>query len=185
MSVNLPLKAEALIEVLERTRPKSIIEFGSGHSTTQFAAYAAKHGDVDVATIDENAGYQREWLAKARKISDRVYGHCYPVVEAGPLAWYDGGPTTADLIFVDGPMASDARKNFPKLQRAEMDVPTLLLGGARPKTILVDGRIGTVNALLRSAGGSEYRFYPEFIYTALTGGWPTSWRRLSRFERLA
>ena len=53
--------------------------------------------------------------------------------------------------------------------RPGIDVPLLLEAGGRPKAILVDGRIATVDAIRQAA--PQYAFTPEFIYAFEKRDW--------------
>ncbi|MEX2286730.1 MAG: glycosyltransferase [Planctomycetaceae bacterium] len=115
-------------QLVERTQPRSIIEFGSGQSTRLFAAYAqrmsARGRSVTVLSVE----HDEHWLEQTRTALERagqldyVQFHHAPLVEQqllgrtieaysldrATLARAAGG-TGFDLCFIDGPTGTVGR----------------------------------------------------------------------------
>lgn len=160
----LPLKARAVIRLLERHRPRFVVELGAGQSTGWFAAYAAKSG-ARVLSFDQNAEWLGDTLAAARQLGP-VKGIVSAKIEHAAGARYTGEiPLEADFVFIDGPWAA---KHVPCI-----DILNLFARGGRPKVICVDGRVATVDAIRNAdlALGLGYRFRPEFIYCVRKRAW--------------
>jgi predicted O-methyltransferase YrrM len=116
-----PMTLLLLWQTLHRRRPKSILEFGSGLSTTIFAAYAKEHTGSDsqaprITSIDHDA----QWLEQSRSRLDQ-HGLGGPVTLAhaplteyssavGAISTYNEAAVAAataghtyDFCFIDGP----------------------------------------------------------------------------------
>jgi hypothetical protein len=98
--------------ILIKTKPKNILEIGSGRSTTILADYAYTH-NANLISIEESW----EWQTK---ISDDLICMCLPTdyIKHVPITngWYDRNIFDSevrgrqyDLVFVDGPCGESAR----------------------------------------------------------------------------
>jgi glycosyltransferase involved in cell wall biosynthesis/predicted O-methyltransferase YrrM len=105
-----------LAEHLERTRPKRVLELGSGISTLMLAQYAARHGATVVSLEHGRSFHERT----ARMLSqfglrDQVDLVLAPLqstrLEIGTYPWYHARlHGQFDFVFVDGPPLSDGRQ---------------------------------------------------------------------------
>jgi hypothetical protein len=96
-----------LSALLAAVRPKSIIELGSGRSTSYLTEYAMK-ADVPYISIEQNRWYVRKVRRGLRNsfLTDR-YLHHVPLASDG---WYEGeklrrlADFPCELLFLDGPV---------------------------------------------------------------------------------
>src|SRR5690606_32931181 len=108
--------ARSIVDTLERTRPRVVVELGSGSSTLLIAAVlerlglkntrhiAVDHSDVFLDATRRNLALQGFGLTTE-------LWHC-PLVETAPggPAWYAGlaqrlADTDVDVVLIDGPPA--------------------------------------------------------------------------------
>jgi len=124
-----------LAEWLVRNEPETIVEFGSGASTVQFAAYAA-HTGASVTSYEQNFDY----LHKTRQAlaAEALYASIhYAPVRNG---WYHRDmviatiPDNIDLALIDGPGPCPGRTREPAM---EYLYPRMSEGGL---IVLDDGR---------------------------------------------
>jgi precorrin-6B methylase 2 len=141
-NIHQPYKLWMLIKILEKEKPKKILEFGSGSSTMIFADYAAKNG-AEVISVESDEA----WAEKARTYlagNDNV-----KIVFAKALGFADKTPPELkydinfdevfDLVFIDGPgghFEGIARKTGATVNAVELK---------DPKLVLIDGRKATVH----------------------------------------
>lgn len=160
------LRAVSVVRLLEKYKPKTIVELGSGESTGWFAAYAAKNQGVRVISVDQpnwtfddrpapdwwDTSYQEASTAVARSIGgvEFVSAQAIPEGDMGYRYDYDI-PVETDFILLDGP--------FHYTHAAGMDVPRMLKKGHRPKVICVDGRTTGVDVLTTIT--PDYDFHPQ------------------------
>jgi hypothetical protein len=93
-------------------RPRSVLELGSGRSTSYLADYAMKEG-VPFASIEQSQGFARRVRRglEASFLDQRCVHH----VPIGPSGWYDVGALdrlvtfTCECVFLDGPVGSQER----------------------------------------------------------------------------
>lgn len=96
-----------LMALLAAVRPKSVIELGSGRSTSYLAEYALK-AEVPFVSIEQNWWYARKIARGLRNsfLSDR-YLHRVPLARDG---WYEGTKLArltdfpCELLYLDGPV---------------------------------------------------------------------------------
>jgi predicted O-methyltransferase YrrM len=185
-----PFRGLDIILQLRRHAPRSICELGSGASTGVFASYVERHRGRHVAF--EHDERWRQVTLQALKASGLDHGDL-EVIQSDARATARGVGYTApipddvDFVYVDGPPAKDETgRRF-----ACVDILEALDRGARPGTIMVDGREQTVSALLmhpavqgeyevdfqRGSGRSglpawreSLRFRPHHIFTLRNGG---------------
>ncbi|HEY4313720.1 MAG TPA: hypothetical protein VGN12_30030 [Pirellulales bacterium] len=150
-----------LIYQLERIRPQSIVEFGSGITTYIFARYAARH-NASIVTVDETPEWQQvvrsELPDQLRKLVQwEQRKSCSEVQESGQVVFYEQGysaslPKTIDLAYVDGPTCLDiGGKKTPCI-----DVPKLLASGHVVRNVLYDYRLDSADYLLDAPVGLRY-----------------------------
>lgn len=151
-----PYKLFQLQQILARFRPTSILEYGSGSSTSIFAAHARTHGG-QLRSIDESSA----WLDNARRLAGIETGDSqFELRNAEPVVGtVDGVPAVGyglvpdryfDLVFVDGP---SLRIEGVKRKDAVNDDVFRQLMAFPPRVIVVDGRHATVRALERVLHG--------------------------------
>lgn len=176
-----PERARLILTMLERHRPKRVLELGAGTSTAWFAAYARKHA-ATVVSVDQHEGWLNAAVETARPI-----GPVQPVlagveIEPGLGGRYAIDLPEADFIYIDGPWVN-VKTDMPRGKGVNLDVPRLLRGGRRPAVIMLDGRTDTVDYMRREGLVADYDFYPEFVYCQTKGDWlgALSFRRQSIF----
>jgi hypothetical protein len=161
-----PFKGRDLWKILQRARPQSIIELGSGTTSAVFALWSQRYGSTYYA-YEHHEGWAdvtNKCLQKAGlKRSD------VPLIISVPtrlnsaqseVGFERNIPDDVDFVYVDGPPCTlaDGRK-IPN-----NDVYRLLDRGMLPKTIVVDGRIETIDLLLQHPLIVRYRFSPSLDY---------------------
>lgn len=146
----------ALWRLLERHRPSSILELGSGGSTGVFARYCATYG-ARLVTLDEDP----RWLDVTKEIVEDEH----PTADvhfrlAARVVRQDGTEPNEfrydavlqpefDLVLVDGPSLFHEGKHFHWAANTNVfDV----VQGNKPEVILVDMRPGTVDEINRRLG---------------------------------
>jgi predicted O-methyltransferase YrrM len=115
-------------------RPRSILELGSGRSTSYIGDYAMKEG-VQFVSIEQRAWWARRvWVALRFGLVDPSCVRHVPV--RGD--WYDVGrldrlvPASCDMVFVDGPVG--LQESLGSADRAGATAQrwlTPVIGGAR------------------------------------------------------
>ena len=173
-----------LRQLLDRYKPASILELGSGSSTAIFAGYVKSRSGASICSIDES----ESWLANAKALAgiescDRRFemqNRAALVGTFGNLTCIGYGlasDKSFDLVFVDGP---SLRINGVRRKDAINDDVFRLADAFPPRIIVVDGRHATVRALERHLAG---RYAVE--RTALMGGMPgEDYNYFSIFERV-
>jgi len=138
-------KLFCLQELLEKRKPKAILELGSGTTTAVFANYVRSHPDATLTVIDESA----HWLENARRIAKIEASEQFSLLTATSErtrrdSWVSyeyqwRSDEEFDFIIVDG----------PTLHKEKTAINGNILDhlGYRPETIVVDGR-GTTAMLL-------------------------------------
>lgn len=168
-----PLKGWDLWRILEQTQPRSIVEMGSGTTSAVFALWARRHSAQYVA-FEHHPDWARvtqHCLVKAGLIDpDR------PVVrvvasrtreDRQATGFVEPIPEHADFVYIDGPPCR--LEDGSKVPND--DIIRLLESGARPATIVVDGRWETVDLIRRHPAGREYKCAPEYAYSHRRGLW--------------
>lgn len=129
-----------LMAMLALVRPRSIVELGSGRSTSYLAEYAMKEG-VRYASIEQN----RFDVAKIRRglrnsFLDHRYVHHVPLARDG---WYDGERLRrvvdfpCEFLFVDGPVGVDEAVGTGR-RKVERSLTWLRAAAATSKIVMVD-----------------------------------------------
>ena len=168
-----PFKGRDLWRILEMTRPTSIVELGSGTTSAVFAlwaertaaSYRAFEHDAHWAAVTEQC-LRRVNLVEG--VEPRIKHVASRVRHDGAATGFvDPLPRDADLVYVDGPPCR--LENGQKVPND--DVTRLLDAGGRPRVIVIDGRLETVDLILAHPRGSEYRFLPSYVYSVRRGRW--------------
>ena len=141
-----------LVYLLHRHRPRHISEMGSGLSTVVFARYCARAG-AHLSTYEDNPAWVDlvDRAATAAGISGfrpLLVDRFDDEDECGYNASIN--PDT-DFLYVDGPSNVD--------KRICADALRALNTGCRPRLIVIDGRVSTVRALMRSPLTIDYAWY--------------------------
>lgn len=114
-----------LMAALALVRPRSILELGSGRSTSYLAEYALKQG-VPLASIEQSRAYWRHVRrGLANSFLDPRYVHYVPLDES---RWYDVArleavvPRPCECLFIDGPVGvqeelGPGRRDSPHARR--------------------------------------------------------------------
>jgi hypothetical protein len=176
-----PERARLIIQELERSRPRRILELGSGTSTAWFASHARRHG-ATLVSVDQHQGWLDAAMQSASLVGP-VEGICAPVqIEPGLGGRYATELPDADFVYIDGPMLT---LDLPGGQGVNLDVPDMLRRGRRPAVIVVDSRTDTVDYLRDEGLVRDYEFEPEFKYCLAKGDWlgALRFRRQSVFRR--
>jgi hypothetical protein len=183
---HMPYQGLDVAETLTRIKPKKIVELGSGQSSVVFAGYAKKYGAAFVSFEQDEV-----WRDFSNAGCEVVSGET-PVIYSPTRETADGArysediPDGADFIYMDGPYIE---KKYPDNRFGKgiyADTLDYLDYGGRPKMIMCEGRIDTVEAIQRHPViRSEYVFKPSFYYSFYTGETLGAMhlRRHSFFER--
>lgn len=166
-----PYKLFHLRQLLERDRPASMLELGSGSSTTVFAEHIRKYGGR-LCSVDESDS----WLANAMNLAgieadDKRFEMRRRVANRGTfknLACVGYGLAAQEdfnLVFVDGP---SLRFDGVKRKDAINDDVFRIADACPPRTIVVDGRYATVRALEQHLQG-RYEFEPSALMSGTPG----------------
>lgn len=160
-----PFKGRDLWRLLNETSPKSIAEMGSGTTSAVFALWAKRHGaryvcyehhegwaQVTTACLDQ-AGLSHE-AASIRCVPSRA------TLSSNSTGFVEDLPADVEFVYVDGPPCSLERG----VKVPNDDVSRLLDAGGRPRAIVVDGRIETVDLIRNHPAMRGYRFLPSLVY---------------------
>lgn len=145
-------KLWSLSKLLEKHKPKSILEFGSGSSTLVFAEYAKKN-NAKVLSIDES----EKWAANTLKLIGDQNPKCVDVVARPRNFLPEKKPKEIkydveikenfDFVLVDGPSLSvDGTKHKDAINSNVFELPEL------PKVIVVDVRKATAHEIAKKYG---------------------------------
>lgn len=168
-----PFKGWDLWMLLEQYKPRAIVELGSGTTSAVFALWALRHGANYVcyehhpewAKVTEDclreAGLIQGESSPIRTVSSRIRE------DRNATGFVEGLPSDSDFVYVDGPPCriDDGRK-VPN-----DDVVRLFDRGVAPRTIVVDGRLDTVDLIRSHREGANYSFEPSFVYALRRGLW--------------
>ena len=129
-----------LMVILALERPKSIVELGSGRSTSYLTEYAMKQG-IAYASIEQNPVYAR--MIKRGLVNsflDPRYLHHVPVAKDG---WYEAEPLNrvvtapCELLFIDGPVG--AQESIGRgVRNCDRSNRWLAAAAATSKVLIVD-----------------------------------------------
>jgi hypothetical protein len=168
-----PFKGYDLWRILEAAKPRSIVELGSGTTSAVFSLWAARHGAAFVAfehdegwarvteTCLREAGLDGAGAAIVRHVPWRVRD------DKAATGFTEALPRDVDFIYVDGPPCTLAAG----VKVPNDDVTRLLDDGGAPRTIVVDGRIDTVDLIRAHRESARYRFLPSLVYALRRSLW--------------
>lgn len=160
-------KLFCLSRLLKNEKPGSIIEFGTGSSTTVFADYVRNNPGAHLTCVDES----EQWLEDSRKIAgisdsdDR-----FRMIAADRLFLNDDElkqikydvdfEEEFDCVFIDGPDARvDGVKHKDAINPNVFDITKRRL----PRMIIVDIRWATVEAIQKRLGDKYEIFVSDII----------------------
>jgi len=153
-----------LAKMLERLRPRTILECGSGATTCVFAEYAARNPGVLLVSLDNSQRYLDETANRlpvelrelvrfelAERVVEMISGTevCYYAPTYRPH--FSG---RIDLVYVDGPYNESPSK--PGTQMPCIDTTQLLDAGIDVCHFLFDNRLTSVKYLMNSPHGFRY-----------------------------
>lgn len=102
-----------LVRIIERMRPSTVVELGSGSSTIVVAAALARNGHGRLLSLDHDDEWMRRtvWQLETNglaAVADVVHAPLTPIILQGDeYPWYDlsvvGGLPSIDMLIVDGP----------------------------------------------------------------------------------
>ncbi|QDO96319.1 hypothetical protein FNB15_03070 [Ferrovibrio terrae] len=163
-------KLQDLIALLERHRPKSIIELGSGRTSCAFAAYAMRSG-ASYTSYEQD----ERWVASV----NAALAHIGPAGAVRPVkveeaerggAFVEPILAVTECIYVDAPYVPKNRKFSTFTGKpAYLDVSRHLQAGFRPRLILVDGRTDTVDEIRAAIPSGQYSFIGEYSWAIQRG----------------
>lgn len=150
-----------LLELLNKHKPKNILELGSGSSTALLSDYADKNG-AKITSLETDAG----WATLVRK----YIGQNVSIIEcsasgdanAQPKALrfdVDLGQQDFDLVIIDGP-----GDKFPGIGKKEGVTMNAVELSVLPKMIVVDGRNSTVQYLKNHPRLAGHSFTANDLY---------------------
>lgn len=167
-----PYKGRDLWRILEQVRPQNIVELGSGTTSAVFAlwaerysaSYAAFEHHPHWAKVTQSALNKAGVLKKKapiRVVNSRVRE------DQGATGFVEKLPLGSDFIYVDGPPCKlDSGRKVPN-----DDVVRFFDAGGKPKAIVIDGRLETVDLIASHPTAKDYRIQRSFVYCLRRGLW--------------
>lgn len=158
-----PHKGRELWRLLDQYRPRFIAEMGSGTTSAVFALWAQRNGARYLA--NEN---HPQWTAVTRD-SLSLLGFAEPAQAVRHVPsersqareatrFVEPIPKQADFVYIDGPPCRlDDGRNVPN-----DDIIRLFEEGGTPATIVVDGRLETVDLIRTHPTGRRYHVEGSF-----------------------
>ena len=177
-----PWRAMDQLKILRKVAPQRIVELGSGTSTGLFARYVHQTHGASLLSLDES----EDWARLSLKGLERAGLAPHPAIRlevarrmenaAGSFYAFDL-PLDIDLLYIDGPsvMKVEGKKT------ANQDIVRLFERGGRPRAIMVDGRVATVQAIADHEAGRHYHFIPGMPYIFASGD--VTWNFIMNFGR--
>lgn len=167
-----PFKGRDLWRVLDRFKPRKIVELGSGTTSAVFAHYARAHGAAYVC-FEHNA----EWAATTERClrEAKLIGDDSPIKvtdmqvtdNTTSSGFVESLPADADFIYVDGPPCPI----IDGIKKPNDDVVRLFERGGRPRCIVVDGRFDTVDLIRAHPAAADYSFEASYVYALRRNLW--------------
>jgi len=173
--------------LIELTEPHSCLEFGTGASTAMLAD--RMHGRGPLTSIEESPywhGRLREYIYRFAGAAESLQvERVVTTLDGAPVAHYAMPHDRAyDFVYVDGP-SNDPPPEWTAEQRRDAerfddrgripnaDIELMWRAGVYPRTIVLDGRLGTLRRWMRTAAVDRYDVVlkPEY-YSAATGRLP-------------
>ena len=155
-----PWRELDLLKLLGSARPRRIVELGSGGSTAVFAAWVRETPGASLVSYD----HSKEWtdLTSYALEGAGLLPHRHVELRVVPTRESDRGSSYdmtldagIDLLYVDGPPV--LFRNGPT---ANQDAINHLDSGGRPRTIMIDKRLATVEAIRIHPAADDYSFTP-------------------------
>ncbi len=153
-----------LKKYLRLNSPESILEFGSGSSSSIFAKYSFQN-KVPYTSYDES----KHWIDNTKNILNNNLNDNIRFVHADRTFNFDEEITTVnynididgffDFVLIDGP--SLRINNIRRKDAVNADILKL---SDLPKIILIDGRKSTFEYLVKKLG-SKYKAFPSNLFT--------------------
>ncbi len=151
--------------MLERLAPRTILECGSGATTSVFAEYALSRPGTVLVTLDNGKEYLEQTQARldAAVRDVPIFVHTERVVAGAAgqeTCWYSPiyldhfAERRVDLCYVDGPY--NVSPTVPTWHMPCVDVIKLLEAGVQVRNILFDNRFSSVRYLRDSVHGLRY-----------------------------
>lgn len=167
-----PFKGYDIWRLLDSVKPRCIAEMGSGTTSAVFALWAKQHG-ADYRGYEHHAHWAEvtaSCLDKAGLSAHPKAVRCVPSrisAARDSTGFVESLSTDVDFIYVDGPPCRlDDGVKVPN-----DDVSRLLDAGGKPRAIVVDGRVETVDLLRSHPESRHYIFQPSLVYSLRKGLW--------------
>lgn len=166
-----PFKGWDLWKILQAVRPNSIVELGSGTTSAVFALWSQRSG-ASYTAFEHYEGWAKvtvQCLTEAGLTTVAGRGVvCIPTqvsADQSSVGFEQPLPLDADFLYIDGPPCLlESGRKVPN-----DDATRLLDRGGVPKAIVVDGRVETVDLLLKHPAITHYRFFPGLAYCLRSG----------------
>lgn len=165
-----PWRELDILKVLDRVRPKRIVELGSGASTAVFAHFVRETPGASLLSYD----HSESWAELTRQALQGAGFLPNPCIEfrVASMRESDGGSsydmtleTGIDLLYVDGPPVLLENGQAT----ANQDAIEHLDEGGRPGVIMIDKRLATVDAIRTHPASNDYSFTPGLDWLAKGG----------------
>lgn len=151
-----------LMYILDKKKPKSIIEFGSGYTTCVFARYAKATG-ARFISIEESEAYKQETERQLKSLGLDANIMICPVVKDSKECSYSIIPVKEyDFAYVDGP-ANNGTADSEGLIRAN----GRMLADSKVKDIVYDMGAPSVRNFLETVKGYEVLLGHPFLCDTL------------------
>jgi hypothetical protein len=166
-----PFKGWDLWKILQAVRPQSIVETGSGTTSAVFALWSQRSG-ASYTAFEHYEGWAQvsiQCLTEAGLAPAAGRGIvCIPTQikpDQSSVGFEQPLPQDADFLYIDGPpCVLEGGRKVPN-----DDATRLLDQGNLPKAIVVDGRVETVDLLLKHPAIAHYSFFPSLAYCLRKG----------------
>lgn len=170
-----PFKGWDVWRLLEKFRPNYIFEAGSGTTSAVFALWANNNGakyvcyehDSEWAKVTENC------LSESGLMKRKSPVHVVKSIiedDNRSVGFEEDIPIEADFVYIDGPPC----KPLNGKKAPNNDIVRCFNKGGRPKAIVIDGRVATVDLIRAHEAGSLYEFCPSFVYCLRKKEWRRS-----------
>ena len=154
-----------IVNVVDKFKPNSILELGSGASTILFLELLMSiNKGSKFLSIDESEKWRELTLLGINKflpnrLNDFELRQSNKVETEYGTKYETEFDQIFDLVYIDGPTV--ALKDGEKLPC--LDIQKIIESGFFPNIIMIDGRLDTVD-LIKKIASSEYDFHPSAIY---------------------